>query len=142
MSLSVVQEALSILDTIANLPTGPITFTNAVFTIFTVISVILSTDGLEGWHKQVNQSLQKEVLSAKDEKLLAPITQLLLHIKQAKLHEHLNFMKGGGEDTKDKKDNPIECRNAGQYFSSDDFELLPFANKRTRRMAKRNNISL
>ena len=104
MSLSVVKEALSILDTIANLPTGPITFTNAVFTIFTVISVILSTDGLEGWHKQVNESMGKEVLSAKDEKLLEPITQLLLHIKQARLHENLDLMKGGGDDKKEDKD--------------------------------------
>ena len=57
MSLSVIKEAMSVLDTISRLPTGAITFTNAVMSIFHVLSVILTTNGAEGWHTKVNEAM-------------------------------------------------------------------------------------
>jgi len=100
MSLSVVKEALDVLDKLNHLPTGPITFTNAVFSIFHVINAILITDGAAGWYQKVNEVLEQEVLTPEEERLLEPIVQFVLQLKQARPADALEsiFQRGGGMD--------------------------------------------
>ena len=97
MSLEIIKEALGILDTIAKLPTGAITFTNAITTIFQVISAILQADGKEGWSTIANEAIGKGVLTLEDEKDLKPLTDLLIQLKYANKDTPLeNLQKGGG----------------------------------------------
>ena len=98
MSLSVIKEAMSVLDTISRLPTGAITFTNAVMSIFHVLSVILETNGAEGWHKKVNEAMGEETLNPDDERNLQPIAHLLLKLRDSKATEPLEslFKQQGG----------------------------------------------
>jgi len=102
MSLSVIKEAMSVLDTISRLPTGAITFTNAIMSIFNVLSVILTTNGAEGWHKKVNETMGKDTLSPDDERNLQPIVQLLLKIRDSKATEPLEALFQQGGDQFDK----------------------------------------
>jgi hypothetical protein len=88
--LSVVKDALGMLDTLGKIPTGPETFTNAVNNIFQVISVILMTDGKEGWHQKVNEVMGQNVLNSRDEEQLQPIVTFILEIKNAKQDEPIN----------------------------------------------------
>ena len=97
MSLEIIKEALGILDTIGKLPTGAITFTNAITTIFQVISAILQADGKEGWSTIANEAIGKGVLTLEDEKDLKPLTDLLIQLKYANKDTPLeNLQKGGG----------------------------------------------
>jgi hypothetical protein len=97
MSLEIIKEALGILDTIAKLPTGAITFTNAITTIFQVISAILQADGKEGWSTIANEAIGKGALTLEDEKDLKPLTDLLIQLKYANKDTPLeNLQKGGG----------------------------------------------
>ena len=79
--LSVVKEALEIVDTIGKLPTSPETFMSALDAIFQVVSVILRTDGQAGWYQKVNEVMGKEVLSVNDENRLQPLVNFLMQIK-------------------------------------------------------------
>jgi heterodisulfide reductase subunit C len=99
--LSVVKEALEMVDTLGKLPTSPETFMAALDTIFQVVSVILRTDGQAGWHQKVNEVMGKEVFTTHDENRLAPLVNFLVQIKYAKSEEPLeNLIKqqGGGYD--------------------------------------------
>ena len=97
MSLEIIKEALGILDTIGKLPTGAITFTNAITTIFQVISAILQVDGKAGWSTIANEAIGKGVLTLEDEKDLKPLTDLLIQLKYANKDTPLeNLQKGGG----------------------------------------------
>jgi len=104
MSLSVIKEAMSVLDTISRLPTGGITFTNAIMSIFYVLSVILTTNGAEGWHKKVNEVMGENTLNPDDERNLQPIVQLLLKIRDSNPTESLEslFKQKGGNGEIDK----------------------------------------
>jgi hypothetical protein len=104
MSLSVIKEAMSVLDTISRLPTGGITFTNAIMSIFYVLSIILTTNGAEGWHKKVNEVMGENTLNPDDERNLQPIVQLLLKIRDLKAVESLEslFTQKGGSGEIDK----------------------------------------
>ena len=96
MSLEIIKEALGILDTIGKLPTGAITFTNAITTIFQVISAILQVDGKEGWSTIANEAIGKGVLTLEDEKDLKPLTDLLIQLKQAHTDTPLEHLQKGG----------------------------------------------
>jgi len=132
MSLSIVKEAIAVLDNISNLPTGPITFTKAVMAIFNVIGVILESEGAEGWHKTLNEAFGSQVLTPEDEKRLEPITQLLLHIKGSKSEEPIQLMRGGADKGKDKKGEGGLDMNAGyrsfvQTFQNINNKVASFA---------------
>ena len=99
--MSVVKEALEMVDTLGKLPTSPETFMSALDAIFQVVSVILRTDGQAGWHQKVNEVMGKEVLSEHDENRLQPLVNFLVQIKYAKAEEPLDTLikqQGGGYD--------------------------------------------
>jgi hypothetical protein len=96
MSLEIIKEALGILDTIAKLPTGALTFSNAITTIFQVIGAILQADGKEGWSTIANEAIGKGVLTLEDEKDLKPLTDLLIQLKYADKDTPLETLQKGG----------------------------------------------
>ena len=89
------------LDSITRLPTGAAAFTDAVYTIFQVMSAVLAKDGKPGWHTEANRVIGKDILTSEDESKLQPLVTLLLNIKQAKGNiplDHLFKKEGGGVD--------------------------------------------
>jgi len=89
------------LDSIAKLPTGPTTFTNAVYTIFQVMSAVLANNGQPGWYTAANKVIGKDVLTSDDENHLQPLVSFLVQIKEAKGDQPLDQLlkkEGGGMD--------------------------------------------
>jgi hypothetical protein len=104
MDISVIKRALESLDSIGRLPTGPTAFTNAVYTIFQVLSVVIAKNGQAGWHTEANAVIGENVLTPDDEPRLQPLVTLLLQIKDAKGDQPLDqlFRKQGGGVDMDK----------------------------------------
>jgi hypothetical protein len=100
MNLSVIKEAINILDTIGRLPSGAITFTNAVYTIFEVIGTVLEMNGAPGWHLAVNKAMGQNVLTAHDEARLNPLITMVMKLKNASSEQPLETLikRGGGDD--------------------------------------------
>ena len=96
-----IKRALEMLDSIGRLPTGPTTFTNAVYTIFQVLSVVLEKGGQAGWHIEANRVIGENILTSDDEQHLQPLVSLLLQIQGTKGDQPLDQLfkkQGGGVD--------------------------------------------
>ena len=74
-----IKELKTSLEQILGMPNIVTNMTSSITGIFTVISVILETEGKPGWHKKVNKVVS-ETLTEKDEQTLQPLVNFIVSL--------------------------------------------------------------
>jgi len=92
-----VKELKTSLEQILEMPDIVQNMMNSITGIFTVVSVILETEGKPGWHKQVNK-VTSETLTEKDEQTLQPLVNFIVALPSTSPKKNLVAMTGGGID--------------------------------------------
>ena len=92
-----VKELKTSLEQILQMPDIVTNMTNSITGIFTVISVILETEGKPGWHKKVNK-MTSETLTEQDEQTLQPLVNFIVALPGTGPKKNLVAMTGGGID--------------------------------------------
>ena len=92
-----VKELKTSLEQILEMPDIVQNMMKSITGIFTVVSVILETEGKPGWHKQVNK-VTSETLTEKDEQTLQPLVNFIVALPSTGPKKNLVAMTGGGID--------------------------------------------
>ena len=92
-----VKELKTSLEQILEMPDIVQNMMKSITGIFTVVSVILETEGKPGWHKQVNK-VTSETLTEKDEQTLQPLVNFIVALPGTSPKKNLVAMTGGGID--------------------------------------------
>ena len=92
-----VKELKTSLEQILEMPDIVQNMMKSITGIFTVVSVILETEGKPGWHKQVNK-VTSETLTEADEQTLQPLVNFIVALPGTSSKKNLVTMTGGGID--------------------------------------------
>ena len=92
-----VKELKTSLEQILEMPTIFTNMTSSITGIFTVMSVILETEGKPGWHKKVNK-VTSETLTEADEQTLQPLVNIIVALPGTGPKKNLVPTTGGGID--------------------------------------------